>query len=87
MSEERQALENLLEENRVFEPPAAFAANSNATKDTYEVAERDWLGFWQTQAMERITWFKEPTVVLDDSNPQKNNLDRHRQLVSCSRMW
>ena len=62
-----QALENLLHENRVFPPSAAFASNANATASTYEAAE-DWLGFWRDQALNRISWYREPTVTLDDSN-------------------
>ncbi len=69
MSEERQAIENLLEENRLFEPPADFVAAANAGPDIYAKADEDWLGFWRDQALSRISWFKEPTVVLDDSNP------------------
>ncbi|NNC93765.1 MAG: acetate--CoA ligase [Acidimicrobiia bacterium] len=69
MSEERQALENLLEENRVFEPSSEFTAQANAGPDIYGTADDDWLGFWQEQALSRISWFTEPTEVLDDSNP------------------
>ncbi len=69
MSEERQALENLLEENRVFEPSADFTAAANAGPDIYAEAEEDWLGFWRNQALNRVSWFREPTEVLDDSNP------------------
>jgi len=68
VSEERQALENLLEENRVFPPSAGFAAAANAGPEIYEDSEKDYLEFWKTQALERISWFKEPTEVLDDSN-------------------
>ncbi len=69
MAETQQAIENLLTETRVFPPSDEFAAQANATASIYEEAEADWLGFWKTQALERITWFKEPTVILDDSNP------------------
>ncbi len=34
----------------------------------YEEAEQDWKGWWAKQAKE-LHWFKEPTEVLDDSNP------------------
>ena len=90
MSEASQALENLLKEERTFPPPAAFAAASNGTKATYDAAGDDWLGFWRDQALTRIAWFEEPTVVLDDSdapfyrwfsdgvlNLSYNCLDRH----------
>ncbi len=69
ISEPRQAIENLLEEVRVFEPSADFAAVANAGPEVYEEADKDWLEFWRQQALERVSWFKEPTVVLDDSNP------------------
>jgi acetyl-CoA synthetase len=63
------AIANLLREDRRFPPSAEFAAAANAQPDLYGHAEADWLGFWEEQARTRITWFKEPTVVLDDSNP------------------
>jgi acetyl-CoA synthetase len=64
-----QTLENLLREDRTFPPPPGFAAAANAVPGIHEQAARDYLAFWKEQALERITWFKEPTVVLDDSNP------------------
>ncbi|RZV42825.1 MAG: acetate--CoA ligase [Acidimicrobiia bacterium] len=69
MSDERQALENLLEENRLFPPSPGFTAAANAGADIYTDAEVDWVGFWRDQALSRISWFNEPTEVLDDSNP------------------
>ncbi len=69
MSDSSQALENLLKEERLFPPSPEFVAQANATADIYEKADADWLGFWQEQALNRVTWFKEPTEVLDDSNP------------------
>ena len=69
MAETQQAIENLLTEDRVFAQSDEFAARANATAAIYDDADGDWLGFWQRQALDRITWFKEPTVVLDDSNP------------------
>ncbi|MFW2340500.1 MAG: acetate--CoA ligase [Acidimicrobiia bacterium] len=65
----RQAIENLSTEDRVFPPSDEFAAQANAKSGIHEQAEEDWLGFWEQQARSRITWFKEPTEVLDDSNP------------------
>jgi acetyl-CoA synthetase len=88
--EPRQAIENLFREDRVFPPPEDFAAIANARHDVYREAEEDWLGFWARQAGERVTWFQEPSVVLDDSdapffrwftdgklNLSYNCLDRH----------
>ncbi len=69
MADAQQALENLLTEDRVFTPSEDFVAVANADSSIYERAEADWLGFWRDQALERITWYKEPTVTLDDSNP------------------
>ncbi len=65
----QEAIENLLREERLFPPPTDFAAQANAGPDIYQEADKDWLGFWERQARDRITWFKEPTRILDDSNP------------------
>ena len=64
-----EALANLLTEERVFPPSDAFTAQANAQPGIYEAADADYLAFWEKQARERISWFTEPTVVLDDSNP------------------
>jgi len=64
-----QALENLLSEDRKFEPSPEFVAQANAGSGIYAEAEADYLAFWQKQALTRITWHTEPTQVLDDSNP------------------
>jgi acetyl-CoA synthetase len=68
VSDTTKALENLMTEERTFPPSPEFAAQANATQAVYDAAESDWLSFWKQQALERVTWFKEPTVVLDDSN-------------------
>ena len=62
-------LENLLREDRVFPPRSDFTSQANAQPGIYDEAEEDWKAFWYKQALERITWFKEPTEILDDSNP------------------
>jgi acetyl-CoA synthetase len=64
-----QALENLLHEERTFPPSAEFAAQANAQPGIHEEAAADFVGFWRRQALERISWFTEPTETLDDSNP------------------
>ncbi len=64
-----QTLENLLSEERAFPPPPEFVAQANAKPGIHEEAASDYLAFWRKQALERITWFKEPTQVLDDSTP------------------
>ncbi len=87
---EKKAIEALTTETRTFPPSDEFVAQANTGPEIYEEAEKDWLGFWQKQALERITWFKEPEAVLDDSeapffkwfadgqlNVSYNCLDRH----------
>ena len=63
-----EKIENLLGENRTFDPPSSIVENANATKEWFDLAEEDRLSYWQKQALERITWYKEPTEILDDSN-------------------
>ena len=63
------ALENLLHEERTFPPPAELAASANAKPGVHEEAAGDFVAFWKRQALDRITWFTEPAVGLDDSNP------------------
>jgi len=64
-----QALENLLHEERTFPPSEEFTAQANAQPGIHEEAAADYRAFWRKQALDRITWFTEPTEVLDDSNP------------------
>jgi acetyl-CoA synthetase len=64
-----QTLENLLREDRTFPPSPSFTEQANARPGIHEEAAADYLGFWKRNALERITWFKEPSTVLDDSNP------------------
>jgi acetyl-CoA synthetase len=84
-----ETLENLLRENRRFEPPAELAADANVTAQAYEEASADPVGFWARQAS-RLTWAKEWDQVLDWSKPPfakwfvggqlniaENCLDRH----------
>ena len=63
------SLENLLREERTFAPSPQFTAAAAATPAVYDEAGADWLAFWHRQALDRIDWFTEPTIVLDDSNP------------------
>ena len=90
MTDTHQAIENLMREDRVFAPSSEFVAQANAGVDIYAEAEKDWKGFWREQALSRITWFKEPTVTVDESgapfykwftdgqlNLSYNCLDRH----------
>ena len=61
-------IENLLQEDRTFPPHADFASGAVGTADLYAEAEEDYVAYWTRQAKERLTWFKEPTEGLDDSN-------------------
>jgi acetyl-CoA synthetase len=60
-------LEALMSEERVFPPAEDFAASANAGPEVYEEAE-DWQAWWLEQALDRITWFKEPTVSVNQDN-------------------
>ena len=62
-----EALENLVEETRVFEPSSDFAANANAKNDMYEEADQDRIKFWEKQA-QRLTWTSAWSKALDWSN-------------------
>ncbi|NNF65670.1 MAG: acetyl-coenzyme A synthetase, partial [Acidimicrobiia bacterium] len=64
-----QAIENLFAEDRKYPPSDDFTARANAKPGIHDEAEEDYLAWWHRQALERITWFKEPTEILDDSNP------------------
>jgi acetyl-CoA synthetase len=64
----QRGIENLLHENRLFPPPLEFVAQANATQADYDNADRDYEAYWLQQATERLTWFKEPSEGLDDSN-------------------
>jgi acetyl-CoA synthetase len=86
-------LENLLSEDRVFPPSDEFAAAANAGPEIYEESA-DWEAWWMKQALERITWYQEPTIALDADNPpfykwfedgklnlSYNCLDRHLDTI------
>ncbi|MGE5765377.1 MAG: acetate--CoA ligase, partial [Mycobacterium leprae] len=63
-----EALENLLQEKRRFEPPAEFAAKANAQPSIYDQAAADRLGYWEAQAR-TLTWAKPWEQVLDWDPP------------------
>jgi acetyl-CoA synthetase len=86
-------LENLMSEDRVFPPSDEFVAAANAGPDIYEEAA-DSEAWWMKQALERITWYQEPTIGLnsDDApfykwfedgklNLSYNCLDRHLDTI------
>jgi acetyl-CoA synthetase len=61
-------LEEMLE-IETFEPPEEFRKHALLNdRSVYEEAEKDWKGWWMTQAKD-LHWFKEPTEDLDESNP------------------
>ncbi|WTW95825.1 acetate--CoA ligase [Streptomycetaceae bacterium NBC_01309] len=66
-AENRDALSNLLKEERRFPPPPALAASANVTAAAYAAADADRLGFWAEQAS-RLSWATAPTETLDWSN-------------------
>ena len=68
MSDNQDALSNLLQEDRTFAPPAELAANANVTEEAYARAAADRQAFW-AEAAERLDWGKRWDQVLDWSNP------------------
>jgi acetyl-CoA synthetase len=90
MSSEKvgDSIENLSQENRLFPPSPAFAAQANAKPDLYTHADKDRLAFWEEQARE-LTWDKPWNQVLEWNPPYAkwflggkinaavNALDRH----------
>ena len=64
-----RTIENLLQEDRIFPPSPEFTRRANAQPGLHEQAAADPVAYWEAQARNRVTWFKEPTILLDDSNP------------------
>ncbi|KWR92079.1 acetate--CoA ligase [Cupriavidus sp. IDO] len=67
------AIESVMQEHRVFNPPEAFAKQAaipsmEAYRALCEEAERDYEGFWARHAREQLHWDKPFTKVLDESN-------------------
>ena len=64
------AIEAHLDETRRMPPPAEFAKRARVRdRSLHDEADADPSGFWLRQALEQITWTKEPTESLDDANP------------------
>lgn len=62
-------IEDLFEEDRLFEPPAAFRAGANAPDSAvYDRAAQDRLGFWEEMAR-RLDWFSPWETVLEWKPP------------------
>ncbi len=72
MTDTASTLEGKLEEMlsiETFDPPESFVAQANLSDSKiYEEADADWKGWWLSQAKE-LSWFKEPTKDLNDSDP------------------
>ncbi|WP_439682972.1 acetate--CoA ligase [Cupriavidus oxalaticus] len=67
------AIESVMQESRVFNPPESFASQAaipsmDAYRALCEEAERDYEGFWARHARELLHWNKPFTKVLDESN-------------------
>ena len=80
------AIETLLDEERRYPPPPAFAEQANAKADLYDVPFEE---FWEREGRERVTWFEPFTSLLEWELPYAqwygggkinvayNCLDRH----------
>jgi acetyl-CoA synthetase len=67
-------MEQLLQENRIFNPPSEFIKNAAVPgMDAYNAlcaeAAKDYEGFWARLARENLYWKKPFTKVLDETNP------------------
>ena len=67
-------MEQLMQENRIFNPPSDFIKNAAVPgMDAYNAlcaeAEKDYEGFWARLARENLFWKKPFTKVLDETNP------------------
>ena len=66
------AIESVLNETRVFPPPAECVAQANvsgmeAYRALYARSEKDYQGFWGESARDNLIWHKPFTKVLDES--------------------
>ena len=61
-------IDTLLNENRRFAPTPDFTAQANGTRDLYEAAARDRLGFWEDEAR-RLDWIAPWSKVLEWKPP------------------
>lgn len=67
-------MEQLMQENRIFNPPNDFIKNAAVPgMDAYNAlcaeAEKDYEGFWARLARENLYWKKPFTKALDETNP------------------
>ncbi|HKP28355.1 MAG TPA: acetyl-coenzyme A synthetase N-terminal domain-containing protein, partial [Gemmatimonadales bacterium] len=61
-------IDTLLNENRRFAPTPDFTAQANGTRDLYEAAARDRLGFWEGEARQ-LDWIAPWSKVLEWDAP------------------
>jgi len=65
-------IESVMQENRLFEPPASFVAQATLRRADADAlhaeAQRDFTGFWGRLARENLAWHKPFHRVLDESN-------------------
>ena len=59
-----ESFENLSYEDRTFAPSAEFVAKANAKADIYDLAKKDRLAFWESQAS-NLHWDKKWDQVVD----------------------
>ena len=65
-----QAIEALLDEQRIFPPPPEFTSAARVHDEAiYAEAEADPVAYWTRLALDELSWFDPPTETLDDSNP------------------
>jgi acetyl-CoA synthetase len=88
MSQAHESIESLSTEDRKFPPTPEFAALANAKEDLYELAEKDRLAFWDSQA-KNLKWDQPWSKTLQWDSPYAqwfvggklnasvNALDRH----------
>ena len=89
MSGTERNIDDLLSENRLFQPPAGFVERALVSdRSVYERAEEDHLAFWAARA-EELSWFRGWDTIMDWTPPwvkwfvggtlnaSYNCLDRH----------
>ncbi len=70
MSEQKERIEHMLDEIRVFQPPSkgrdqAHVKSMEEYEAHYKRSMDDPDGFWRDRAAELITWYKEPGKILE----------------------
>src|SRR5689334_12813098 len=99
MSDQGPALEDLLAEDRTFEPPAGFKGRALVHDSSmFKEASADYTAFWERQARELLTWTKPWNRALEwnlpfskwfiggELNVSYNCLDRHVEAGKADRV-